>query len=250
MNHFLFQEYYWILRGMSFLNLFCGVTSALYFLIRKEHRFFDIAAVLWFAAMICNMLLVVDQSRQPVFAHLMLILPPVFMLVKGMLAVHTDGPGMSIGLHFCVVAYFLFGAWYARYLGAENAVLVSQKGPGIAGWISYLLLFVILWGLFFNYYYYAILSPSLSMSRPVIQMFTGYRIFFSFAMLSSGIGLVMRLFHSGVQRPAHVILILALGLSAVSLIPSFAAFGSAKNANAAYERFFGEDDFSFSYYLP
>lgn len=235
---------------MFYINLFCAITALIYFLIQADGILFNAVGLVWFVVMLANMAQCVKSEKRGLYHVLSLLLPLVLILMKCMLATNTSSSAMSIFLHVLVVLYYVFSAYI--YWALEHGTLSKSpaKAPNTASWIFYGLLCLLITVLFVDMFYHTLITPSLSMSKPIIQMLSGFRLFFSMAFYATGIGLAHRFIAADLPKASQISLLVTACLFFASLLPSFAAPGSASNANKAYERFFGEDDFSFAYSIP
>lgn len=232
------------------VNAFCAVTVMLYYLTKADGFFFNVAAVIWYIAMLANMVLAVTK-RKSVFCRTVIMMAPVVLIqMSSMLGTNADSPAMGMGIQIMAIMYFIFSAWHSYYLFSGKYPEKEAKPAKIIGLVFYGLFYLIAMGMFLSFNYYTLISSQLTMSS-MLNMFVGFASFFPMLAFSVSLGFYRRLKTRGLKWLPNVILCLVVITFLAAFIPVFSAPNTAENANAEYTRVFGgEAGEKFSYSLP
>lgn len=221
---------------MLAVNLFCGATVAVYYLVKKESRFFNFAGVVWLLAMFCNMALTLGTQKSGVLCFLTMFCPVLLTMMNGMLSSNTEKPTMSRVLQVGAVLYYVYGAFYSYYLWNDQRFAPAENTKtGWVGLILYLVFYLFVMLVFLAYSTREVYISELTMTSVFSFLSFGTMALPVWAW-SASIGLIRRFMGNGFVVPAAVIGMVMLITVAMGMTPFLALPNALKNADKAFRR--------------
>ncbi len=238
-----------ILNVLLWVNIFCALTEAAYYLLRVESVIFNVSAVIWVVAMIANMAVCLEVRKKALFRTIAMMMPTLLIFMTGMMATNTTGSGMGIAIEIMAFLYFAFSAFHSWYLSSDKYSEKPNKPAGIVSLVLYGLMCVVSFTMFGWYYYCTIIVSELTMSSS-ISWASSMRLGLIMWVIAAAFGLARRLKTRGIEKAGKVIVNSVLILAGVAMIPSLAATNGAQNAEYQYTKIFGGEEQVYTYSIP